>query len=888
MNLDMKNKELIGIINQNGFELDWQRSAKQLDKEQIKVQKTLFEKFQKNSDELLFYLAFSTPLNSLSDSINFLSKITRSFVNKLTKTPDIELLRENITINSDEKKFREIIDNAPYINGSEYLTLEWLENIWKSLNRIYSSKIKAYEGSVADFFTTQNPDIHPVGRIFFHLVENKKDDYPFAFLATYSSDISDKGKAKHLPLKNALVEYRANNKKLLELLSTVNKASKESTFIAELLDSGDIFHPIRLSSDEAYTFLKEIPVYEEAGILCRIPNWWKARSNSLKLSINIGDKTPSLLGQDAIIDFNTELALGDENISIEELESLLSETEGLAFIKGKWVEVNHDKLKETLNAYKQAQEFIKKKDMNMVEAMRFQLNASEKMKISDQAFELEVSNGEWLNSVISKLIKPDEINKIPCGEDFQAVLRNYQEKGLAWLNFMKELGLGACLADDMGLGKTIQVIALLNYIKTQKKETALLIVPTSLIGNWMNEIEKFTPSLKYYILHSSENKSIIEDKEKLLRDYDILITSYGMSWRYEWLKDINWDSLILDEAQAIKNPATKQTRATKKLKASFKIAMTGTPLENRLSDLWSLFDFLNSGLLGTAKEFTDFSKKLKESQDGYARLKKTISPFIIRRLKTDKKIIPDLPDKIEMKTYATLSKKQAALYGKLVSELKERLKTTEEGIQKKGLVLSSIMKFKQICNHPAQYLGQDFYAENESGKFARLAEICDTIYNKRERVLIFTQFREIIEPLKLYLEKIFQHQGLVLHGGTPAKKRKDIVDKFQSREYIPFLILSLKAGGTGLNLTAANHVVHFDRWWNPAVENQATDRTFRIGQKKNVLVHKFITKGTIEEKIDLMIEEKAKLSREIVPEKQENWITEMDNEQLMDLFKLKV
>lgn len=362
-----------------------------------------------------------------------------------------------------------------------------------------------------------------------------------------------------------------------------------------------------------------------------------------------------------------------------------------------------------------------------------------------------------------------------------------------------------------------------------------------------------------------------------------------MLLRYDWLKNITWNSLILDEAQAIKNPGTKQAQAAKRLEANFKIAMTGTPLENRLADLWSLFDFLNKGLLGTAKEFTDFTKQLKENQEGYARLKQTVSPFILRRLKTDKEVIPDLPEKIEMKTYSTLSKKQAALYSSLITELKEKIESTEDGIKKKGLVLSSIMKFKQICNHPAQYLGQDIYAEKESGKFARLREICETIYNKREKVLIFTQFKEIIEPLKEFLEVIFEHQGLVLHGSTPVKKRKDIVNKFQSNEeYIPFLILSIKAGGVGLNLTSANHVIHFDRWWNPAVENQATDRAFRIGQHKNVIVHKFITKGTIEEKVDLMIEEKTKLSKDIIPDKQENWITEMDNEQLMNLFKLSV
>ena len=483
---------------------------------------------------------------------------------------------------------------------------------------------------------------------------------------------------------------------------------------------------------------------------------------------------------------------------------------------------------------------------------------------------------------------PETIEPVTCGDDFHAELRVYQERGVNWLDLMKTLGLGACLADDMGLGKTVQVIALLNYIRSQQSEKTLLVVPASLIGNWMNEILKFTPSLKYLIIHPSEKQNFENEVHGFLKEYSLFITTYGMLVRYEWLQDIAWDTLILDEAQAIKNPGAKQTKAVKQMKAAYKIAMTGTPIENRLSDLWSLFDFLNKGLLGTTKEFTDFTKQLKESPAGYAKLKRIISPFILRRLKTDRSIISDLPDKIEMKSYTILTKKQVVLYSALVDDLKTTLESTTNGIQRKGLILSSLMKFKQICNHPDQYLGQKHYAETESGKYARLREICETIYEKRERVLVFTQFKEITEPLQDFLEMVFQHKGLVLHGETPIIKRKDIVAQFQGHEYIPFLVLSIKAGGVGLNLTEANHVIHFDRWWNPAVENQATDRAFRIGQHKNVIVHKFITQGTIEEKIDRMIEAKTKLSQEIIPDIQENWITEMDNQQLMDLFRLSV
>ncbi len=884
----MGNKELIALIQREGFELDWQESDGKIDKNQILAQEILYGRYMENEYQALFYMGFSAQSTLGSDSVRFLSIMAASFVKALSRNPDIEVLREAAIVEPEPEEIENILRSAPYMNGAEYLNKDWIKKSWSKLNCVFSEEIKAYTGRVEEFFASQSPDIHLVGRVFFHLVESKKEDYPFAFLATYSSGVSKEGKSKHLPLKNALVEYKDDNKKLLELLATVNKASKESAFISELVDSGEIFHPIGLTGEDAYTFLIEIPLYEEAGILCRIPNWWKNKSNSLRISVSIGNKVASHLGFDAIVDFNAQLSIGDETLTVEELEKLLSEAEGLAFIKGKWVEVNHEKLKETLKAYEQAQKLMDKTDMSMLEAMRFQLNASKMMDIPEEACELEVTNGEWLKTVVEKLTHPDSIDPVSCGEAFNAELRVYQERGLAWLHFMKTLGLGACLADDMGLGKTIQVIALLNYIKTLKHEKTLLVVPASLIGNWMREIAKFAPSLKYRILHPSENKADSREDKDLLEEFDIFITTYGMLLKYDWMKEVTWNTLILDEAQAIKNPGTKQTKTVKQLKAAYKIAMTGTPIENRLSDLWSLFDFLNKGLLGSAKEFTSFTKQLKENQNGFSRLKKVVSPFILRRLKTDKAVIADLPEKIEMKTFATLTKKQAALYNTFVNELKSKLESKEEGIERKGLILASIMKFKQLCNHPDQYLGQSFYAESESGKYARLREICETIYEKRERVLIFTQFKEITGPLKEFLETVFHHKGLVLHGETPVAKRRDIVEKFQGHEYVPFLVLSIKAGGIGLNLTSANHVVHFDRWWNPAVENQATDRAFRIGQSKNVIVHKFITKGTIEEKIDLMIEEKTKLSKEIIPDIQESWITEMDNKQLMDLFKLSI
>jgi len=680
-----------------------------------------------------------------------------------------------------------------------------------------------------------------------------------------------------MPLKNALTEYKGDQSKLLALLSTVSRAAGKSDFISELVESGELFSPLKFDKDETYIFLKEIALYEECGIVCRIPDWWKKKSGAA-LSVSVGDKAPSVLGMAEIIAFSPEIYLGGMQMTREEIEALIAQTSGLAFLKGKWVEVDHDKLSAVLAAFDKVSDMD---DMTFADAMRMQLNINGQLGI-DGGVIADVTNGEWLESVKSKLLNPQEIEAVSPGEDFKAALRHYQQTGFNWLNYMKTLGFGALLADDMGLGKTVQILALLEYLRNYNIQTkTLLVIPASLLCNWQNEANRFAPKLRYSVIHAQ--KRDIDTKSA-----DLFITTYGMAMRLEELRDISWDIIILDEAQAIKNASTKQTRAVKELKSSTKIAMTGTPVENRLSDLWSIFDFLNKGLLGSGKEFTDFTKSLKDNSSGYSRLRDIVSPFILRRLKTDKSVIADLPDKIEIKAYTTLTKKQVVLYNALVKELERALQEDEpNGIARKGLILSSIMKFKQICNHPDHYLGQPEFGSDYSGKFEKLAEICETIREKRERVLIFTQFKEMTAPLSKYLEEIFGRGGLVLHGGTQVKKRGELVERFNGEEYVPYMVLSLKAGGVGLNLTGANHVIHFDRWWNPAIENQATDRAFRIGQQKNVMVHKFVTAGTIEEKIDVMIEEKQKLANDIIVSSGENWITEMNNSDLMKLFSLE-
>ena len=882
MEINTNNKELIACFLEQGFKLDFNITQSKASSDTDKnFENDLYKKYLDNHNKMLFNFGFVDYAKNLSASIVFLHNIAARFIKSLSKTADIEFTRENTVLTPTDEEILDILHSVPFVIGLEFINVNWIKNIYQKLSEVFATEIRTYSGTVAEFLLEHNSNINVVGRVFFHLVENKSDKYPFAFLATYSTGNSGDKKAAHTPLKNALLEYKGQNDLLLKLLSTVSKAAQKSDFISEFVESGELFSPLKFTSKEAYTFLKEIPLYEECGILCRMPDWWKKKSNSLKLSVKVGEKEPSKVGMDALLNFNAELFFGDDQITEEEFRALLAQTSGLSFIKGKWVEVDHEKLQSTLDAYEKAKELSRNGEYTIAEAMRMQLNATELLHIKEDSVNLEVSNGEWLNSITSKLTNPSLIDNIAISDDFKATLRAYQQKGFDWLNYMKILGFGACLADDMGLGKTVQIIALLEHIRVNTSGRSLLVIPASLMGNWQKEIEKFAPMLRYKMIYANTKKLDLQD----IDDTNLYITTYGMAVRLEELKTVKWDLVILDEAQAIKNPGTKQTKAVKQLKANSKIAMTGTPIENSLSDLWSLFDFLNAGLLGTAKEFTEFTKKLKDGNADYSKLRAVVNPFILRRLKTDKTVIADLPEKMEMKVYATLTKKQVVLYIGLVNELKHKLETAE-GIERKGLVLASIMKFKQICNHPDQFEGQTTFHHEHSGKFERLFDICETIYQKRERLLVFTQFREMTTPISDFLETIFNRKGLILHGGTPVKKRPELVDKFCGEEYVPFMVLSLKAGGVGLNLTAANHVIHFDRWWNPSVENQATDRAFRIGQQKNVMVHKFITSGTIEEKIDMMIEEKSKLASDIIAASGENWITEMDNKQLMELFTL--
>ena len=788
---------------------------------------------------------------------------------------------------------------VPPMTGAEYLTPAVLAELWRQIDAACDVELAAAKLSVQEFLKSRNPAWHLVGRVHFNLAENRSDEEaPFAFLATYTPKLSAQAKAQHLPLGKALAEYAGakNRERLLSLLLPVQRAAEQCSWLKAMVDRGEIYHPLRWTAQRALQLLKDAALLEAAGVVLRMPASWRMnRPARPQVKATVGAKAPSRLGLDGLLDFRVDVTLDGETLSAAEIKRLLAQSEGLALVRGKWVEIDHERLRRTLDQFQAVERRAETEGLSFGEAMRLASGAG----IANGAGGVEVdpewgqtTAGPWLAETLAQLRQPDGSLRVGKVGALNGTLRPYQEIGVQWLHLLSRLGLGACLADDMGLGKTIQILSLLLVLREQAGEArkpSLLVAPASLLANWAAEIARFAPSLKAIVVHPSAMAAdeVTADRAGRPADFDLAITSYAYLARVPWLTETSWRLAILDEAQAIKNPTAKQTKTVKQLRADARIALTGTPIENRLGDLWSIFDFINPGLLGSSKQFSSYSKQLadSESHNPYAPLRALVRPYILRRMKTDKSIIADLPDKTEVKAFCALSRRQAALYQQAVADITAKLDGAE-GIERKGLVLALLMRLKQICNHPSQWLGDGAWAEEDSGKFARLRDITGEIASRQEKVLVFTQFRETTAPLAAFLGSVFGRSGLILHGATPVGERKDLVRQFQEDEDVPFFVLSVKAGGAGLNLTAASHVVHFDRWWNPAVENQATDRAFRIGQTKNVLVHKFVCRGTVEEKIDRMIEDKRQLAGDFLSVGAEAVLTEMKNEELLKLVSL--
>lgn len=794
------------------------------------------------------------------------------------------------------------IENAPPMQGGEYLTKEAIHTVWEHLDQ-WCRKMVSASGGLSRFLKKRAPLWRRVGQVTFHLVENPLDkNRPFAFMATYASGLGAGNRLRHLPLTRALELYvgEKNHPALISLLSPVDTASKEVDWVEDMVRSGEIYHPLAFTAERAHRFLLAVPQLERCGLAVHLPDWWKKRMRP-QVTVTIGETRTTFLGLDTLLDFRADVALGDTTLSEEELKDLLAGPNGLVLFKGHWVEVDKRKLSEALAHWEKIREQADAGQIAFCEGMRLLAGASyeEEEQKAEENGSVEwtcIRPGKNIQELFSRLRQPENIAS-PAG--LKATLRDYQQKGVSWLSFLSQLGLGACLADDMGLGKTLQILTLLLVEKEttppERHMPSLLVVPASLIGNWKGEAERFAPSLCLAFTHPAEADAATlkhwEKKPHELLAYDLVITTYAMLVRQPWLTELQWRHCILDEAQAIKNPGTRQSRVVRNVKSQSRIALTGTPIENNLGDLWSLFDFINPGLLGSIRAFKAFTSKLaKRDKDQFGPLRRLVAPYILRRMKTDRDVISDLPDKVEVISYCRLTVAQARLYTQIVEYTNQSLKQFEaaeaDKRKRRALVLQTLMRLKHVCNHPAQANGEGDYAAEQSGKFIRLAELGEELAARQERILVFTQFREIIDPLAEHLTKIFGRPGLALHGAVEVEKRKSLVEVFQQDNGPPFFILSLKAGGTGLNLTAASQIIHFDRWWNPAVEEQATDRAFRIGQKKNVLVHKFVTQGTIEERIHQMLCEKKSMADDILSGATEIDITRLDDNQLLELMRL--
>lgn len=845
----------------------------------------------------------------LPPTLAYFRDLGRLFLTTLCDLPDLARAAEG-AVPLPAAELNALLLRAPPMTGLEYLRRDTLDGLWGDLNHAVRAAIERGGGDVLSYLQGLHPVWGTIGRVCLSLTENPDSARaPFGFVASYTTRAGDRRRAQHVPLAQALRDYtrEGNRPRLISLLTPVQRAAAASEVVRELLASGELYETLTWTPRQAYRFLKDVPVLEAAGLMVRVPDFWRSRRRP-RAVVTIGREGPGLLTADAVCDFSVGLALDGEVLAEEERREILGRTAGLFLLRGRWVEIDGPALSEVLGYWESAARQAALTGVSFLEAMRMIAGA----RISEprpapssappgaEALDgwSQVVPGDWLGRLLGELRDPAIRAEADPGEALKATLRPYQKEGVAWLRALWRLGLGGCLADDMGLGKTIQVLALLLLIQregqAQRGEAAprrphLIVVPASLMANWEAEMARFAPSLRALFAHPSvlTREEIARLGPSAYEARDVVVVSYAGLRRVPGLAETEWGLLVLDEAQAVKNPAAQTTQAARALRCRARLLLTGTPVENRLQDLWSLYEFVSPGLLGSARRFALFSQGLRKQGD-FTPLRELVRPQLLRRLKTDRRIAPDLPERTDLRAYCTLSHKQAALYQQAVEGLSRALSRVEAGIRRRGLVLAYLQRLKQICNHPAQYLGSGPFTAAESGKFLRLRELCLPIAERQERVLVFTQFQAMTAPLADYLAQIFGVKGLVLDGATPVGRRGELVAAFQEEGEgaPPFFVLSIKAGGVGLNLTAAQHVIHFDRWWNPAVEEQAVGRAHRIGQRRAVMAHKLICRGTIEERIDQMIDEKKVLSAEVLRGGAEVVLSEMGSDELLKLVAL--
>jgi hypothetical protein len=803
----------------------------------------------------------------------------RAVLRAVAAAPDVEAMRVEPAA-GELAAWALAADTVPALHGAREHVLA---AAWREVAAAVATELHYGELPQAEYLQRHGVDPE-VGRLYFHLAERTGDERrPFGFMATMASVRGADGRALHVPLAAAVSERGGDRAAQRRLLAPLDRAARRDATVRALVASHEVFHAVAWTAAEAHALLQATPALEACGIRVRAPAWAQAAAVRPQVEVAVGSGAPGSLGLGALLDFKLKYFIGDDELTAEEWAGLVRGAAGLHRLRGRWVALDPARHAELLRQWEAAEALARRGEVGFVEGVRMLAGLAREGAAERVPAWTVVRPGPWLARTLADLQDPRGSAEADPGPALHGVLRPYQRDGVAWLWLLSRLGIGGCLADDMGLGKTIQVIALLLLLRRHGVAGPnLIVLPASLLGNWRAELARFGPDLRVHAAHRGAGDG---DAAPDLATVDVVLTTYATLLRMPWAQAQAWGLVVLDEAQAIKNPGTQQTHAVKRLRSRHRLILTGTPVENSLADLWSLFDFSNPGLLGGAAEFKAFCRRLGREHDGMQPLRALVRPYLLRRLKTDRRVIADLPDKSELQVYCGLTRVQAALYAKAVESLAREV-AEATGMRRRGLILTYLMRFKQICNHPSHYSGDGKWVARDSAKFMRLAELCGPIAEAGEKLLVFTQFREMCQPLADALARSFGRAGLVLHGGTPVVRRAALVAEFQADAGPPFMVLSLKAGGTGLNLTAAAHVVHFDRWWNPAVENQATDRAYRIGQHKNVLVHKFVCRGTLEERIDAMLRGKQGLADGVLADAGEPRLTELDTPELLRIVSL--
>ena len=797
---------------------------------------------------------------------------------KIKKLVGADFLRLEMRHNDYKKTFHMLRENQILLLCSVFIT-EFI----KLIHFNYESKkinLLFFNGApfiVSKFEEREIPNTINLWLSRFHMrrkdfvplikIDDRKDEFVIEILVeNIQNQVASMIKLKDIMENSEYIHIKAH------ILKTLTLLSEYFPQIEKIIASGGKDKVVIAPNELVNVFFRILPVIRFIGIPILLPKGLKEiiqPNISLSLSKKKGVQTVSYLSLDKMLEFNWQIALGNQLLNTDEFLKLVKGLSGIVKLKGQYVYLNENEIKKII--------------ANTERTPRLSSNEVLQTILTEEYWGSKIKFTEDVHELMLKLAKPDAV-ELP--EGLTGSLREYQKRGYEWMLKNTNLGFGSIIADDMGLGKTCQVLAMLLKLKQDKKlrkGKILVIAPTTLLTNWGKEILKFTPDLKYFIYHG-QNRKLEND------DYDMLLTTYGIiRQESEKFSKHKWKVVVIDEAQNIKNPHTAQTMAVKKLKSEIRIAMSGTPVENRLTEYWSIFDFVNAGYLGNLNRFKENFALPIEQDRNKAKLeqfKQITAPFVLRRLKADKTIIADLPDKIEIDEYCNLTQEQTGLYQNVLNQIMKDI-NSKEGIERKGLVFKLMTALKQICNHPAHYLKKKDASPELSGKIDMLFTLLEDIYANDGKVLIFTQYKEMGDLLTRMIEEKFQTQPLFLHGGIPRKSRDKMVDSFQNEKYIRTFILSLKAGGTGLNLTAATNVIHYDLWWNPAVEAQATDRAYRIGQNKNVMVHRLISQGTFEEKINDMIKKKKELA-DITVSSGEQWIGSLSNDELKQIFKLDI